>query len=117
MFVYDINDLNSFEYLESRILEIEKNTGKEFCKILVGTKCDLEDSRKVSYDQAKEFSDKIGIKFFETSAKTNINVDEAFLTLIKEVLVKKGFDEKNVIELDKMGIQEGKNIQSKGCYK
>ena len=47
--------------------------------VLVGNKCDLNEKRKVTSDQGKEFADENGWPFFETSAKENINVTETFL--------------------------------------
>lgn len=47
--------------------------------VLVGNKCDLIDSRQVSYERGKALADEFGWPFFETSAKQNINVTEAFM--------------------------------------
>ncbi len=55
-------------------------------KILVGNKCDLEEKRKVSYEQGKEFADQYGMKFLETSAKTSHNVADSFVTMTKEII-------------------------------
>ena len=42
--------------------------------ILVGNKCDMEEERVVSADRGKQLADQLGLHFFETSAKENINV-------------------------------------------
>ncbi len=42
--------------------------------ILVGNKCDMEDDRVVSFEKGKQLADSLGMEFFETSAKDNINV-------------------------------------------
>ena len=47
--------------------------------VLVGHKCDLNERRIVTFDQGREFADECGWRFFETSAKKNINVTETFL--------------------------------------
>ena len=41
--------------------------------------------RQVEYAQAKEFADSLNIPFLETSAKNSSNVDEAFLTMAREI--------------------------------
>lgn len=55
------------------------------CFILAGNKCDMEDDRTVSADEGKALANNLGCDFFETSAKTNKNVDELFLSLVKKM--------------------------------
>jgi Ras-related protein Rab-1A len=86
MVVYDITSLDSFENLNSWLIEIEKNASKNVYKILIGNKSDLEEKREVSYQQGKEFADTHGMKFIETSAKTNNNVQESFYTMTNEII-------------------------------
>ncbi len=86
MLVYDITDLESFQNLNSWLIEIEKNASKNVYKILVGNKCDMENDRRVTVNQGKEYADQNGMKFFETSAKDSKNVAEIFLDLTKENL-------------------------------
>ncbi len=43
----------------------------------MGNKCDMDESkRRVPYSQGQALADEFGIQFFETSAKSNIKVDE-----------------------------------------
>ena len=84
--VYDITNRQSFDDINFWLNEIEKIANKNTVLLLVGNKCDLEDERKVSFQEGKDFADNNGIKFIETSAKTNQNVDEAFEILIDEVI-------------------------------
>ena len=86
MMVYDITDLESFRYLDSWIKEIEKNASKNVYKILVGNKNDLEKNRKITFEKGKEFANLHGMKFFETSAKENKNVEEAFEEMTKDII-------------------------------
>ena len=46
--------------------------------LLVGNKCDLKMEREVSTAEGKEFADKHNLIFFECSAKTSENVQQAF---------------------------------------
>jgi hypothetical protein len=51
-------------------------------QVLVGNKCDMDEAkRRVPYSQGQALADEFGIKFFETSAKSNIKVDEVTSSL------------------------------------
>jgi hypothetical protein len=52
------------------------------------TICDLEDQREVKYEEGQKLADKYGMVFLETSAKSNANVETAFIALSKEILKK-----------------------------
>ena len=84
--VYDITERESFDNLTSWLIEIEKNANKNVYKLLIGNKCDLEDKRKVTYQEGKDFAESNGMKFIETSAKDNTKVQEAFELLTSEIM-------------------------------
>ena len=84
--VYDITDRDSFENLNSWLIEIEKNANKNVYKLLIGNKCDLEDKRKVSFQEGKDFATSNGMQFIETSAKTDTKVKDAFEILTQEII-------------------------------
>jgi len=98
--VYDITDRDSFNNLNSWLIEIEKNANKNVFKLLIGNKNDLEDERKVSYNEGKEFADSNGMKFIETSAKTSDKVYDAFKLLTNEII-------KNNLNKDKVMTNKG----------
>lgn len=68
LLVFAINDLETFQALNSKIKRIEKNEAQDLPKILVGNKSDLKNDRKVTIQQAEEFAKSINAKYFETSA-------------------------------------------------
>lgn len=117
MVVYDITDLESFNNINSWLIEIEKNANKNVYKILIGNKCDLEEKRQVSYEQGKEFADTYGMKFIETSAKTNHNVQDAYVTMTKEIISQAQEKEKVIKQgeekSEKRKIELGKNSGGK----
>ena len=73
--------------------EIDRFANDNVCKVLVGNKCDLEDRRKVSKEEGEELAKHYNIPYLETSAKSNICVEESFTTMarqIKKNLLNKG---------------------------
>ena len=106
LLVYDITKKNTYETLEywfkqiKNVLEI-----KDTPIVLIGNKIDLKDSREVSYEKGEEFAKDHGIKFFECSAKSKINVDEAFNCLINDIYKKHenefNIEDKNINLSDK----------------
>jgi GTPase SAR1 family protein len=53
--------------------------------VLCGNKCDIDDKRVISKEVGEEFAKKYNSLFFETSAKTNINIEDTFLGLVRSV--------------------------------
>ncbi|XP_042753636.1 ras-related protein RABD2a isoform X2 [Lactuca sativa] len=83
--VYDVTDLESFNNVKQWLSEIDRYASENVNKLLVGNKCDLAESRAVSFDTAKEFADGIGIPFMETSAKDATNVEQAFMAMSADI--------------------------------
>lgn len=65
--------------------EVEKNASDNISRILVGNKCDLESKRAVTTEEGQELADHYNIRFMETSAKDNKNVDKAFTLMTREI--------------------------------
>lgn len=83
--VFDVSDKETFDHVKIWMSEIE-NYANDVKVMLIGNKNDIEGSkRQVSYEEAKEFADKLGISYIETSAKTSINVKEAFINMAYEL--------------------------------
>lgn len=85
LLVYDVSDENSFLNVRNWMRQIDQNAAENVNRVLIGNKCDVDD-RKVSYEQGKALADEFGIKFYETSAKQNTNVDNCFLSIAKEIV-------------------------------
>ena len=57
----------------------------QVCKILVGNKCD-KSSKCVSEEDARNLCKENNMVYFETSAKTDINVNKVFELMARQVL-------------------------------
>ncbi|GAB1192823.1 Ras GTPase [Aspergillus pseudonomiae] len=51
--------------------------------ILVGNKCDIDTGRTVSVEEGYALARELGCRFVEASAKNNINVEAAFLDVVR----------------------------------
>ena len=65
--------------------QIESHADAGIAKVLVGNKIDLPDERKVSAEQAKQMGEGQGMKYYDASAKENINIDTFMDDLMKQV--------------------------------
>lgn len=83
--VYDITDQESFNGVKMWLQEIDRYATSTVLKLLVGNKSDLTDKRVVEFDVAKEFAEANNMPFLETSALDSTNVEEAFLTMAKQI--------------------------------
>jgi len=83
--VYDVTDSESFDNVKGWLQEIDRYASENVKKLLIGNKSDLVERKVVEYNAAKEFAGELSIPFIETSAKTSTNVEEAFLTMSKQI--------------------------------
>lgn len=88
MLVYDVTNEKSFENIKNWIRNIEENASADVEKMLLGNKCELTEKRQVSKERGEQLAVEYGIKFMETSAKSSINVEEAFYTLARDIKAK-----------------------------
>ncbi|MCQ2818870.1 MAG: GTP-binding protein [archaeon] len=86
LIVYDISKEESFEKVQGWYDDIKASGDKDCVIEIVGNKIDLEESRKISQDVGKTKALKLGTLFTETSALQGTGVEEAFESLVKEIL-------------------------------
>jgi small GTP-binding protein len=84
--VYDITNMESFNSIESWILEAKNHACPNAPICLVGNKNDLEHLRVVPGNKAANLAKENELLFFETSAANNKNISFVFDGLIKKVI-------------------------------
>ena len=85
IFLYDITDHQSFDCVKELYNELLRTINKDTCPcVICGNKCDLEEKREVSQQDGSKFAESIRAEFFETSAKTCLNVENAFHTAVRK---------------------------------
>jgi len=96
--IYSITSRASLEYLEQVLQQImrTKECSPDFYDhpvpiVLAGNKCDLEDQREVSTEEAQQWARDHGVEMaVEISAKTRHNLTETFESLVRTVANKRG---------------------------
>ena len=84
--VFAITSRSSFDEITSfreQILRVKDED--KVPMVLAGNKCDLEDERQVTTAEGQDLAKSFACPFFETSAKSRINVEEAFYDLVREI--------------------------------
>lgn len=85
LLVYDISRRVTFENMKRWLNELREFGSSCMAIVLVGNKSDLTHSRQVDEEEGKTLAQVEGLYFMETSAMENINVEEAFLQLIRKI--------------------------------
>jgi len=83
--VYDTTNEISFYNIKKWIQDVRTYAESNVNLVLIGNKCDLENEKAIPKEKGQEIADEYDVKFFETSAKENINVQEAFSCLVNMV--------------------------------
>jgi len=93
---YDITNRESFNSISTWMNNIYDIKEKDFPLILIGNKSDLKNQREVTTEEGLEAAEQYKIKFFETSAKEGINVEQSIDELLNIMI------SKNLIKINKI---------------
>jgi small GTP-binding protein len=117
--VFDITKKETFELIGNWLDDIRQNNKMSIGKMLLGNKADLEDEREVTNEEGEKLAELLQCKYYETSAKTGQNINEALDEIAKltYTIWKKANENRNSIRISaadsvgKPSVVQGK----KGC--
>lgn len=84
--VYDITRQETFNNIRKWLRYVDEHANNNVQRLLLANKCDAEDERMVWKDQGARLAAEKNIKFYETSAQSDINIDEAFTEICRQIL-------------------------------
>ena len=116
--VFDTSELITFTNLKDWLQTIQQNTDIGIQILLVANKIDLP--RQVSTEQGKSFAEEVNLSIIETSAKTGFNVEKAFETLIRKIIIYENEDKnkkerENENNRKNIDIEKNKKKDSVSC--
>jgi len=89
LLVYDVTSDASFANINQWMMAIQQHASDSVNKVLLGNKADtsgpLVSKRAVIAARGQALADQHSIRFFETSAKNSINIEEAFSMITRDV--------------------------------
>ena len=95
LLAYDVTNEKSFNDIESWVNEVKsKNTVEAIPFVLIGTKIDLNDDRKVTKEAGEKFAKANGMKFVEVSAQTGAGITDLENILAKIIYEESKKDKK-----------------------
>ncbi len=85
--VYDVTKAETLESVAGWCDQIRQSINELGSLILVGNKCDLKEERQVSFAAAAKVAEDLGIAHhIEVSARDDVNVEQAFVTILAQCL-------------------------------
>ncbi|XP_015212275.1 ras-related protein Rab-37 isoform X2 [Lepisosteus oculatus] len=85
LLLYDITSKSSFDNIRAWLTEIHEYAQQDVVIMLLGNKSDMNSERVIKREEGEKLAREYGVPFMETSAKTGVNVELAFLAVAKEL--------------------------------
>ena len=102
LLVFSYDNHTSFESLERWLTDVKSLCHPHARILLIGSKSDLVEERKITRSEIDSFVKSFDLEFMESSAKDNINVEEAFFKLSRDVL--------NAVQLNEIQLSNAPSI-------
>ena len=90
LLLYDVSDKKTFEDVNSWLNDVKQNSNRtkengepDISLFLIGNKIDIE-KKEVTREEGEQLAKSLGMKFFEISCKSNMNIHEIMARMIMD---------------------------------
>ncbi|XP_014482093.1 PREDICTED: ras-related protein Rab-37-like isoform X2 [Dinoponera quadriceps] len=92
LLLYDVTNKTSYDNIRAWLSEIREHANEDVVIMLLGNKSDCGTERIVKREDGERLAKEYKVPFMETSAKTGLNVELAFLAVARELKARKSDD-------------------------
>ncbi|XP_021354784.1 ras-related protein Rab-37-like isoform X4 [Mizuhopecten yessoensis] len=89
LLLYDVTNKASFDNIRAWLGEINEYAQEDVVIMLLGNKSDSTADRVIRTEDGEKLAKEYSVAFMETSAKTGMNVDLAFMAVARDLKMKK----------------------------
>ncbi|XP_052262531.1 ras-related protein Rab-37-like isoform X2 [Dreissena polymorpha] len=89
LLLYDVTNRSSFDNIRAWLTEINEYAQEDVVIMLLGNKADMAGERIIRAEDGEKLAKDHGVAFMETSAKTGMNVELAFMAIARDLKMKK----------------------------
>lgn len=89
LLLYDVTNKSSFDNIRAWLTEINEYAQEDVVIMLLGNKADMTSERLIKTEDGEKLAKDHNVAFMETSAKTGLNVDLAFMAVARDLKMKK----------------------------
>ncbi|XP_070171739.1 ras-related protein Rab-37 isoform X4 [Polyergus mexicanus] len=89
LLLYDVTNKTSYDNIRAWLSEIREHANEDVVIMLLGNKSDCGTERIVKREDGERLAQEYKVPFMETSAKTGLNVELAFLAVARELKARK----------------------------
>ncbi|XP_076232747.1 ras-related protein Rab-37 isoform X1 [Calliopsis andreniformis] len=92
LLLYDVTNKTSYDNIRAWLSEIREHANEDVVIMLLGNKSDCGTERVVRREDGERLAQEYKVPFMETSAKTGLNVELAFLAVARDLKSRKSSD-------------------------